>query len=107
MRTTRIGSAKASDALPIRTRRLHQRTRAPVDFGAAAAAELRQVSACQSFEITVSETTLSGNASKLKVTFAKARGSRGNHEDVVDALSQGDARGSRPASRDVRGAWTC
>ena len=49
-----------------------------------------RVSACQSgkFEIAVSETTLSGNASKLKVTFAKGHGSRGNHEDVVDALSR-------------------
>ena len=49
-----------------------------------------RVSACQSgkFEIAVSETTLSGNASKLKVTFAKGHGSRGSHEDVVDALSR-------------------
>jgi hypothetical protein len=49
-----------------------------------------RVSACQSgkFEIAVSETTLSGNASKLKVTFAKGHGSRGNHEDVVDALTR-------------------
>ena len=49
-----------------------------------------RVAACQSgkFEISVSETTLSGNASKLKVTFAKGHGSRGNHEDVVDALSR-------------------
>ena len=49
-----------------------------------------RVAACQSgkFEIAVAETTLSGNASKLKVTFAKGHGSRGNHEDVVDALSR-------------------
>ena len=49
-----------------------------------------RVAACQSgkFEIAVSETTLSGNASKLKVTFAKGHGSRGSHEDVVDALSR-------------------
>ena len=49
-----------------------------------------RVAACQSgkFEISVAETTLSGNASKLKVTFAKGHGSRGSHEDVVDALSR-------------------
>ena len=49
-----------------------------------------RVAACQSgkFEIAVAETTLSGNASKLKVTFAKGHGSRGNHEDVVDALTR-------------------
>ena len=49
-----------------------------------------RVAACQSgkFEICVAETTLSGNASKLKVTFAKGHGSRGNHEDVVDALTR-------------------
>jgi len=49
-----------------------------------------RVSACQSgkFEISVSETTLSGNASSLKVTFAKGHGSRGSHEDIVDALTR-------------------
>ena len=59
-----------------------------------------RVAACQSgkFEIAVSETTLSGNASKLKVTFAKGHGSRGNHEDVVDALTGRGDRGCRPAS---------